>query len=95
MSLWFTKKDREIANLKAKIANRDQLIDDQMRLIDGLRKIINSLEEDLKASREASYESTKSLETNNLQEVKPVRKTRRAKTSTKKETISKTSTSKK
>lgn len=95
MGLWFTKKDREIANLNAKVKNRDKLIDDQARTIEGLKIIINSLEEDLKSAREASFENAKEAETKNIivQEVKPV-KIKRTRT-TKKETISKTSTSKK
>ena len=52
----FTKKDRKIANLEAKIKNRDKIIGDQARLIDGLKAVINSLEDDLKESREVSYE---------------------------------------
>lgn len=52
----FTKKDRKIANLEAKIKNRDKIIGDQTRVIDGLKAVINSLEDDLKEAREVSYE---------------------------------------
>lgn len=52
----FTKKDRKIANLEAKVKNRDKIIYDQANVIDSLKAVINSLEDDLKAQREVSYE---------------------------------------
>lgn len=56
---FLTRKDRRIRNLKAMVINRDKLIEDQAILIESLREIINSLEEDLKATKEASFEATK------------------------------------
>lgn len=58
----FGRKERKIANLEAKVKNRDILIEDQCRLIDNLKSIINSLEDDLKSSKEVSYELLKKLE---------------------------------
>ena len=56
---FLTRKDRRIRNLKAMVINREKLIEDQALLIESLRNIINSLEEDLKATKEASFEATK------------------------------------
>lgn len=58
----FGRKERKIANLEAKVKNRDILTEDQCRLIDNLKSIINSLEDDLKSSKEVSYELLKKLE---------------------------------
>jgi len=55
----FTKKDREIANQKVKIANRDKLIGEQQRTIDCLKSVIDSLEEDLQCAREEAYKNAK------------------------------------
>ena len=59
MKLFFTKKDRKIANLEAKIKNRDILIGDMERLIDTLKQTIISLEDDNKELREKAFENAK------------------------------------
>ena len=59
MKLFFTKKDRKIANLEVKIKNRDILIGDMERLIDTLKQTIISLEDDNKELREKAFENAK------------------------------------
>ena len=59
MKLFFTRKDRKIANLEDKIKNRDILIGDLQRTIDGFRAVINSLEDENKELREQVFESVK------------------------------------
>lgn len=59
MKLFFTKKDRKIANLEAKIKNRDILIGDMEKTIEGLKEVINSLIDDNKELREKAFEGAK------------------------------------
>ena len=59
MKLFFTKKDRKIANLEAKIKNRDRLIGDMERTIERFRAVINSLEDENKELREKAFEGAK------------------------------------
>lgn len=59
MKLFFTRKDRKIANLKAKIKNRDILIGDLERTIEGFRAVINSLKDENKELREKAFENAK------------------------------------
>ena len=59
MKLFFTRKDRKIANLEAKIKNRDILIGDMEKTIEGLKQTINSLIDDNKELREKAFENAK------------------------------------
>lgn len=59
MKLFFGRKDRKIANLEAKIKNRDILIGDMEKTIEGLKQTINSLIDDNKELREKAFENAK------------------------------------
>ena len=59
MKLFFTRKDRKIANLEAKIKNRDILIGDMEKTIEELKEVINSLIDDNKELREKAFENAK------------------------------------
>lgn len=59
MKLFFTRKDRKIANLEAKIKNRDILIGDLERIIENFRAVINSLEDENKELKEKAFENAK------------------------------------
>lgn len=87
--LFFTRKDRKICNLEAKVKNRDEFIGVQHELITSLLTIINSLEDDLSSLREENYNLSVTRKT------KTKTKTTTRKKATKKETTSKNTTSKK
>lgn len=59
MKLFFTRKDRKIANLEVKIKNRDKLIGDLENTLSSLRDVINSLEDENKELREKVFENIK------------------------------------